>query len=270
MTETAAPYVELHCRSAFSFLHGASLPEDVVYRAAALGYDTLAIGDRDGVYGAPRAFTAARAAGVRALVGADVTIAGGRLYLLVAERRGYINLCRLLTSGKLRAPKGECHLDWDDLEEHAAGLIALATGGPNGILGTLAGASNLYAAETLDRLRTVFDADRLYVEIGRHYEREEERRTRRLIDLARAVNLPLVATNDVRYATPAERPLLDVLACIASKTTLDDAGRRLACNSERHMKTPAAMAALFRDVPDAVRNTRRIAERCTFTLAELG
>ncbi len=286
MTETAVPYVELRCRSAFSFLHGASLPEDLVHRAAALGYDTLAIGDRDGVYGAPRAFTAARAAGVRALVGADVTIAGGRLYLLVAERRGYINLCRLLTGGKLRAPKGECHLDWSDLEEHAAGLIALATGGPNGILGTLVGASNLYAAEqstvgsaplcghpvseTLDRLRALFDGERLYVEIGRHYEREEERRTRHLIDLARAVDLPLVATNDVRYATPAARPLLDVLTCIAAKTTLDDAGRRLACNSERHLKTPAEMAALFRDVPDAVCNTRRIAERCTFTLADLG
>ena len=265
MTEAVPSYVELRCRSAFSFLQGASLPEDLVRRAAALGYDTVALGDRDGVYGAPRAFTAARAAGVRALVGADVTIAGGRLYLLVAERRGYRNLCRLLTTGKLRAPKGECRLGFDDLEEHAAGLIALATGGGDGLLGD----DDAAARTTLDRIRTCFD-DRLYVEIGRHFEREEARRMRRLVDLARATRLPLVATNDVRHATAAERPLLDVLTCIAAKTTLDAAGRTLLRNAERHLKPPAEMAALFRDLPEAVHNTRRIAERCGFTLADLG
>ncbi len=301
MTDAIAPYVELRCRSAFSFLQGASLPEDLVHRAAALGYDAIAIGDRDGVYGAPRAFAAARAAGVRALVGADVTIAGGRVYLLVEDRRGYRNLCRLLTTGKLRAPKGECRLGFDDLEEYAAGLIALAPGGPDGILSddpssanhrvdgssTVnhrldaraadrrldARAADPRAAEpraTLDRLRALFGGGRLYVEIGRHYEREEADRTRRLVDLARATGLPLVATNDVRHATPSERQLLDVLTCVGAKTTLDGAGRRLLRNAERHLKAPAEMAALFRDLPEAVRSTRRIAERCAFTLADLG
>ncbi len=277
MTDAAPAYVELRCRSAFSFLQGASLPEDLVRRAAALGYDAVAIGDRDGVYGAPRAFAAARAAGLRALVGAEVTIAGGRLYLLVAERRGYRNLCRLLTTGKLRAPKGECRLGFDDLEEHAAGLIALAGGGPDGILGDVADdpraagdGGRLSPRATIERLRAFFGDERLYVEIGRHFEREEARCTRRLVDLARATRLSLVATNDVRHATPAERRLLDVLTCIAEKTTLDAAGRRLLRNAERHLKPPAEMAALFRDLPDAVRHTRRIAERCAFTLADLG
>jgi error-prone DNA polymerase len=282
MTDPIAPYVELRCRSAFSFLRGASLPEDLVHRAAALGYDAIAIGDRDGVYGAPRAFAAARAVGVRALVGADVTIAGGRLYLLVEDRRGYRNLCRLLTTGKLRAPKGECRLDFDDLEEHAAGLIALATCGPDGILSDdppaaecrldarPAGAHSDDPRAALDRLRALFGDGRLYVEIGRHYEREEARRTHRLVDLARARGLPLVATNDVRHATASERQLLDALTCIGAKTTLDAAGRRLLRNAERHLKAPAEMAALFRDLPEAVRNTRRIAERCGFTLADLG
>ncbi len=265
MAEVA--YVELHCRSAFSFLEGASLPEDLVDRAAALDYDTIAVGDRDGVYGAPRVFSAARAAGLRALVGADVTIAGGRLYLLAMDRTGYRNLCRLITTGKLRAPKGECVLGWDDLEEHAAGLLALATGGQEGILGDLRGA---HAQDVLGHVRALFDDDRLYVEIQRHLDRDEERRTRRAIDLASACRVPIVATNDVRHATPRARSVLDVLTCIRAKTTLDDAGRRLLVNSERHLKSPAEMRELFRDRPEAIANTRRIAERCSFTLADLG
>jgi error-prone DNA polymerase len=269
MTDTASPYVELRCRSAFSFLRGASLPEDLVARAATLGYDALAIGDRDGVYGAPRTFAAARTAGLRAIVGADVTIADGRLYLLATDRGGYRNLCRLLTTGKLRAPKGECRLGWDDLEEHAAGLIALASSGAEGIL-RIEGDDAALAGAMLDRLRTCFDDGRLYIEIGRHFERSEERRTRRLVALADATRIPLVATNDVRHATAEERRLLDVLTCIDRKTTLDAAGRQLVCNAERHLKPPAEMTALFRDLPEAVRNTRRIAERCAFTLADLG
>ncbi len=261
-----AAYVELHCRSAFSFLESAALPEDLVDRAAAYGYDTIAIGDRDGVYAAPRAFKAATGAGVRMLVGADVSIAGGQLYLLVAERRGYRNLCRLITTGKLRAPKGECHLTWDDLEEHATGLIALAGGGPARMLGACDGPP---ARRTLDRLRTLF-GDALYVEIQRHFDREEAYLTRRMIDVARAMAVPLVATNDVHHVAPEDRRLLDVLTCIRTKTTLDGAGRRLMRNAERHLKPPAAMQALFCDLPEAVANTRRIADRCRFTLADLG
>src|SRR5438094_483033 len=252
---TSVPdYVELRCRSAFSFLAGASLPEDLVERAAALGYDTLALADARGVYGAPRFFQAARCAGLRALVGAEVAVAGaGSLWLLVEERAGYKNLCRLLTAGALGRVKGAALVTWAEVEEHAAGLHCLAGGAE----GPLAGAD---AAANLTRLKRLFGA-RLAVDVHRHGERAGERLARHLADLAAAHRVPVVATNDVRHAAPEGRPLLDVLTCIRLGTTLDQAGRRLLANVERHLKPPAAMAALFRDMPEAIRQSRRIAER---------
>src|SRR6516162_3323202 len=221
-----AGYVELRCRSAFSFLRGASLPEDLIERAAALGHDALALSDRHGVYGAPRFFTAARRTGVRALVGAEVVVAdAGTLALLVEDRTGYANLCRLLTAAAAGRPKGDALATWEQVEEHAAGLHCLAGGA--------------------------------------------EGPARRLADLAAARGVPVVATNDVRHTTPAGRPLLDVLTCIRHGTTLDRAGRLLLGNAERHLKSPAEMAALFRDSPAAVHRSRHIAERCGFTLADL-
>jgi error-prone DNA polymerase len=256
-------YVELRCRSAFSFLTGASLPEDLVARAAALGHDTLALADRGGLYGAPRFFAAARRAGVRPLVGAEVAVVGaGLLWLLVEDRAGYRNLCRLLTAGALGRPKGAAAVTWDDLAAHAGGLHCLAGGAD----GPLAGAD---AERALRRLRAIFGA-RLAIDVHRHRERAGERLLRRLADLAAAHAVPLVATNDVRHAAPDGRPLLDVLTCICLGTTLDQAGRRLLANAERHLRPAAEMAALFHDLPDAIQQSRRIAERCTFTLADLG
>jgi error-prone DNA polymerase len=257
-----AGYVELRCRSAFSFLRGASLPEDMVECAAALGYDALALGDRHGVYGAPRFFTAARRAGVRALVGAETTVAGaGTLWLLVEDRTGYRNLCRLLTAAAAGRPKGDALASWEQIEEHAAGLFCLA-GGEEGPL--VSGA----AVRHLDRLRGIFH-DRLAVDVHRHLERDGERLARRLADLAAAHEVPVVATNDVRHATPDRRALLDVLTAVRHGTTLDRMGRLLLANAERHLKSPAQMAELFADWPDAIHQSRRIAERCTFTLADL-
>src|SRR5262249_51472171 len=150
------------CRSAFSFLAGASLPEDLVQRAAALGYDALALADRNGVYGAPRFFQAARRAGLRALVGADVAVAGaGTLHLLVEDAAGYRHLCRLLTAAALGRPKGAAETTWDAVEEHAAGLFCLA-GGEEGPLADAAA-----AAGHLDRLQGVF-GERLAVDVHRH------------------------------------------------------------------------------------------------------
>ncbi|TMA68689.1 MAG: PHP domain-containing protein [Deltaproteobacteria bacterium] len=256
-------YVELRCRSAFSFLAGASLPEDLIDQAAALGYDALALADRGGVYGAPRFFTAARRAGIRPLVGAEVPVEGaGLLWLLVEDRDGYRNLCRLITAGALGRPKGEARVGWEQVEAHARGLHCLAGGSD----GPLAGAD---AAANLGRLRAIF-GERLAVDVHRHHERAGERLARRLADLAGAHGVPVVATNDVRHARPAGRALLDVITCIRLGTTLDAAGRRLLQNAERHLKSPAEMAALFHDSPDAIRQSRRIAERCAFTLADLG
>jgi error-prone DNA polymerase len=256
-------YVELRCRSAFSFLAGASLPEDLVARAAALGHDTLALADRNGVYGAPRFFQAARNAGIRPLVGAEVAVAdAGLLWLLVESRDGYRNLCRLLTTAALGREKGKAEATWAQLEEHARGLHCLAGGAE----GPLAGAD---ADANLSRLHGIF-GDRLAVDVHRHGTREGERLARRLADLAAAHRVPVVATNDVRHATPAGRALLDVLTCIRLGTTLDAAGRRLLENAERHLKSPAEMAALFHDWPAALHASRHIAERCAFTLADLG
>lgn len=269
----AADYVELRCRSAFSFLAGASLPEDLVARAAELDYPILGMGDLDGLSGAPRFHRAAVRAGVRALVGCHLRLAPalpacGReslLYLLAMDRRGYRNLCRLLTSVKLRAPKGEGRASWEDLEGRTEGLLCLAGGAESPLL--RGGAENTEAI--LCRLQALFPG-RLYIDLQRHGERAGERRNRFLLDVARSRNVPIVATNDVRHARPQDRPVLDVLSCIREKVTLDAAGRLLLPNAERHLRPPGAMAERFRDLPEAVLATRRIAERCAFTLEDLG
>jgi error-prone DNA polymerase len=260
---SSSDYVELRCRSAFSFLEGAALPEDLIDRAAACGHDTLALADRRGVYGAPRFFQAARRAGVRPIVGAEVPLdAVGWVHLLVEDRTGYQNLCRLLTAAAAGRAKGRAQASWTQLEAHASGLFCLA-GGADGPL------VRPDAAAVLDRLAGIFP-DRLAVDVHRHRERAGERQARLLADLAETCRVPVVATNDVRHAGPDRRALLDVLTCIRHGTTLDAAGRTLLANAERHLKSPAEMAALFRDRPAWIRETRRIAERCAFTLADLG
>jgi error-prone DNA polymerase len=260
---SSPPYVELRCRSAFSFLQSASLPEDLIDRAAACGYDALALADRNGVYGAPRFFQAARRAGVRPIVGADVALDGaGWLHLLVESRAGYRHLCRLLTDAAAGRAKGQALATWTQLEEHAGGLFCLA----GGLDGPLAGPD---AAAQLDRLRGVFSG-RLAVDVHRHLQRDGERFARRLADLAEAHGIPVVASNDVRHTTVERRALFDVLSCIRLGTTLDAAGRRLLANAEHHLKTPAEMTALFRDRLEWLAESRRIAERCEFTLADLG
>ncbi|HYD47983.1 MAG TPA: PHP domain-containing protein, partial [Terriglobales bacterium] len=258
MTEPA--YIELRSRSAFSFLAAASLPEDLIAHAASLGYPAVALGDHEGVYGAPRFHQAAKKAGLRALVGATVT--GDDLLLLASDAAGYQNLCQLITASKLRAAKGESRVEWRDLEEHSDGLICLA----RPIDRSDPTQTDLAAIRTLQRLFP----GRLYLELQRHFDAQEERLNRRLIDAAGACRLPLVATNDVRHACADARRLLDILTCIGTKTTLDAAGRRLLANAERHLKPPPEMAHLFRDLPEAIANTRRIAEQCQFTLENLG
>ncbi|HVR62505.1 MAG TPA: error-prone DNA polymerase [Polyangia bacterium] len=263
-------YVELRCRSAFSFLDGATLPEEIAEAAAQQGYGALALGDRDGVYGAPRFFGAARKYGIRPIVGAEVTLAGAPPVLLLVESQvGYRNLCRLLTRAKaghkkqpaawtelgpgtIRPAAGVSH---DLLAEHAGGLIALG------------GAA---ARADLPRLLSVFGRDRLYLEVQRHLDAAQAHAGRAALDQARAHGIGVVATNDVRYARPDQRAVHDVLTCARHHRTVDEIGRFLACNGERWLKPAEQMQALFADLPAAVRATRAIAERCAFTLADLG
>jgi len=255
-------YVELHAASAFSFLRGASLPEDLVRRAAELGYPAVALVDRDGLSGAPRFFKAAKTAGIRPLVGAELTLAGGGdLPLLVVSRQGYRNLCQVITRMKAGAPKGKGALRLEDLEPFTEGLVALPG------VETL---GNPPDTDRLAHLLRIFRPRHLALDIQRHSRRAQEAANQALLDLAGALGLTAVATNGVRHAVAKGRALQDALTCIREKRTLANAGRLLCANAERHLKAPAQMAALFRDRPDLIRNAEALAERLEFTLDDLG
>ncbi len=263
-------YVELHASSAFSFLRGASAPGDLAGEAAGVGLSAVALCDRDGVYGAVRFHRAARERGIRALVGCELTLEqGGVLPVLVRSREGYRNLCRLLTRSHLRAPKGTGRIHGEDLECFGEGLVAL-TGDVEGPLRRAwetTGREGVAAA--LQGLRRLFPSGCLYVELQRHRLREDSRWEKVLLDLARAEQLPLLATNGVRYASPDRRPLADVFTCLRQHTHLDAAGTILSRNAERCLKGPAEMTALFADLPEAVANTVRLAESLEFTLEDV-
>jgi error-prone DNA polymerase len=245
-------YVELRARSAFSFLEGSSVPEELVARAAALDFPALAILDRDNISGAARFHMAAKKAGLRAHIGAEVTCTDGHRYPLLAENRiGYQNLCRLITRIKMRAKKGEGAAAPEEFAEFSQGLVFLAS-------------------RPDPRLLDLFGARNIFVELQRHYNRAEEARNQALIDFARSHRLPLIATNGVSHATPESREALDVLTCVRHKTTIHEAGRLLSINSERHLKSAQAMQRLFADHPEAIANTKALSDRLQFTLADLG
>ena len=405
------PYVELHGASAFSFLRGASLPEDLMERAAEMELGAVALVDVNGVYGAPRFYQAARRTGVRALVGAEVVLspesyfawgegtrglrealrragkrgplglvpeppswssvplvnaadpsepargrgrgrsgrgagrgagaAGGhrrlssganggsdadtdmeigpdtassrrssqarrarsgtapssailafpsspgaalgplgdddsgaddlapRITLLVESRAGYRNLCRLLSAAAAGRVKGDARTSWELIAEHSAGLHCL-TGGAEGPLARALRSGGMEAArKVMGRLAAIFPG-RLHVELQRHRIREEEHRNRALVDLARGMRLPLIASNGVRYARAGDKALQDVLTAIRCHRTLDAAGRLLECHRERHLKGAAEMGRLFADLPEAIAATGELAGRLDFTLADLG
>ena len=301
MRNAAPPYVELHAASAFSFLDGASQPEDLIERAAALDLPAVALLDRGGVYGAPRFFKAAKAAGIRPLVGAEVVLAddsaapsgarrttrldaaranadGARLSLLVRSAAGYRHLSRWLSRAARGRPKGDARAAWSDLSGSVDGrsvdglsfdgLHCLAGGPDCPVRRRLVGSGPEAAAELLAELRAVFGGA-VHVEIQRHRLRGEERLNQALVDLARRTRTPLVATGGARYARRQDKPLYDVLTATRHHTSLDTAGRRLAAESERHLRSAAEMAALFADLPHAVAESARLAAGLDFTLDAL-
>ena len=295
-------YIELHSRSAFSFLEGASLPENLVAACANLCMPAMALLDRDGVYGSPRFHMAAKKAKIKAHIGAEVTCAHFspqshrvteknaivknqkakdssvtlclcgefRLPLLVSSRLGYQNLCRLITKMKLRSAKDEGAVREEELLENAAGLICL-TGDDDGPLAlALAHGGPEEARDCVERLANIFGRNNVYVELQRHFHREQEARNRTVIEIARSLQLPLLATNGVCYGTARERELCDVFTAIRHHRTLATAGRLLARNSERYLKSPPEMRALFADLPEAIANTVELSSRLTFTFKDLG
>ena len=264
-------YAELHARSAFSFLEGASLPEELATVCAEHGMQSMALLDRDGVYGAPRFYLAADKINIRAHIGAEVTSTNGWRYpLLVESREGYQNLCRLITKMKLCAPKGKGDVSGAEVAEYSRGLVCL-TGGEEGPLAhALAQGGIESGKECVQQLCELFGKQNVYVELQRHFLREEEARNHAAIKIAEKLGLPLLATNGVRHAVPDRREVLDVFTCIRHHRTLATAGRLLARNSELHLKTPAEMAQLFSDLPEAIANTEVLSSRLQFTLKDLG
>src|SRR5271163_1764707 len=264
-------YVELHARSAFSFLEGASSPEELAGACKEYDMAAMALLDRDGVYGSPRFHLAAKKYSIRAHIGAEVTSAAGWRYpLLVESRAGYQNLCRLITRMKLRARKGEGSVHPEEIAAMSGGLICL-TGGDEGPLAhALAQAGMDAAIECVEQLCRAFGRQNVYVELQRHLSREEEARNQAAVAVARKLKLPLLATNGVSHALPQQRELLDVFTCIRHHRVLSTAGHLLSRNSERHFKPHAEMAALFSDLPEAIATTEVLSSRLPFTLNDLG
>jgi len=262
-----ADYVELQVTTNFSFLRGASHPEELAFAAAALGQRAIAVTDRNSLAGAARAHAACKQAGIRLVLGArlDFTeVDGGEsgtpsLLCFPTDRAAYGRLTRLLTLGRRRAPKGECHIGREDLLEHGEGqvLVALPPAVPD--------------AGFLDDLSALKDSfgDRLYLAACHLCRGDDERRLAVLAALSGAAGVPLVATNDVHAHSPARRPLQDVLVCIREGCTIDEAGYRLFANAERHLKPAEEMALLFADHPGTLARTLEIAERAAFSLETL-
>ncbi len=257
-------YVELQVTSNFSFLRGASHPEELVVRAAALGHPAIAITDRNTLAGVVRAHLAAREAGIRLVVGARLDPVDGTPDLLAfpVDRAAYGRLARLLTLGKRRAPKGGCELLRRDILDHGAGMIfvALAPERPD--------PADAAFRRALDDLRAAFPGH-VFLAAQHLYRGDDARRIARLAAVARTCGTPLVATNDVHAHVPARRPLQDVLTCIRERCTVEEAGLRLRANGERHLKPAAEMARLFARHPEAIRRTVEIAEAAAFSLDEL-
>jgi error-prone DNA polymerase len=266
----ASLYVELHCHSNFSFLDGASHPEDLARQAARLGYSACALTDHSGLYGAVRFSQAACEAGIKPIFGAEViTTDEHHLVLLVENDAGYAHLCQLLSTAQLAGQKGRARVPLERLPTHAGGLIALS-GCEQGEIPTLLKAGETAAAKrAAARYAEWFGGDHFYLELQHHNLPVHELLCQRIHGLGRSLGIPCVATNNVHYATPEDRPLQDVLTCIQHHTTLDEAAGVLYPNAERYLKPPAAMVRRFARFGDAVARTCDIARRCSFSLDRL-
>ena len=252
---SAVRYAELSVTTNYTFLTGASHPEEMVRQAAALGHAAVAIADTNSLAGIVRAHVAARELEIPIAIGCRLALRdppGLEILVYPTNRAAYGRLCRLLTLGKRRAPKGECDLSLHDLIEHSTSLLAMVD--PPATLDEA-------FLETVRGLRGIFDADRLSLAMRRSYEPDDLARCHQVSDLARIAGVPLVATNGVRHHAPERRPLQDVLTCIRLGSTVDRAGYRLAPNAERHLKPPEEMDRIFHAWPGAVERAADIALR---------
>ena len=264
-------YAELAVATNFSFLRGASHPQEMVATADELGCFAVGIADRNSFAGVVRAYDEAKNRKIKLLVGARlVTIDGFEVLAYPTDRPAYGRLCRLITAGNLKAKKGECHLTFEEILAASEGQLLIAIPPPPPFPPPQAGEGKRGGAftERLSALARVAPGRTFLA--GVHYHRgDEPRRLGLLAELGERLNAPLVAVNEVSYHAPQRRPLADILACVREKCTMAEAGLRLAVNAERHLKPPAEMARLFARFPDAIARTVKIAKACNFSLGEL-
>jgi error-prone DNA polymerase len=256
--------VPLWCKSNYSFLEGASHPEELIDEAQRLGFTAIGITDRDGVYGSVRAHLRAQELGMHLVTGSEVTLEDETTLVLLAQNRdGYRNLCRLITKGRLRNEKGRCRVRWTEVYEHAAGLLAL-WGGERSLLACRDGSVDAVVGP----LREAF-GDALYAMAARHKRASEPLVEALLRERAAAYGLPVVATNEVLYHMHGRKPLQDVLTCIRHGVSLSQAHTLIKPNAEHVLKSPHALAALFADDLAALERSAEVAQRCSFSLSEL-
>jgi error-prone DNA polymerase len=283
-------YVELHASSAFSFLEGASQPEQLIERALSLEMPAIALLDRNGVYGSARFQSSAKRNDIRAHTGAEVAVSDfgrrltppvwlphqhlaepARLPLLCESPEGYQNLCQLLTRIKMREmAKNEGAATFNDLRQYASGLICLTGGDEGPLAAALARGGEETGRKSIEQLISIFGRENVYVELQRHQEREEEWRNQIALRIACSLKLQVIATNGVRYASAGDREILDTFTAIRNHTKLDQAGRLLSFNHQRHLRSAREMCALFQNVPGAIENTVHLSSRLTFKLKDLG
>ncbi|MFW6170422.1 MAG: error-prone DNA polymerase [Planctomycetota bacterium] len=286
------PYAELHCKTNFSFLEGASHPQEVVERAVEMGYAALAVTDRNTLAGVVRAHAAAKARGLHLIIGAEITpLDFPPVVLWVTDRKAYGRLSRLITLGRRRAGKGECELTFSDVAQHAEGLLAglvtevafhFQSGDDSRGLEPACSTSDNPRAETfqrdsricsltndvLERFRATF-GDRGYLLAALHRGPDDERVLEYLLERSRRGGIPLLASGNVLYHRPERMPLHDVLSAIRHGRAVSEAGDLLQSNAERHLHTLDEIVGAFSEVPDALRRTREVARQCTFSLDEL-
>ena len=251
-------YVPLWCKSNYSFLEGASHPEELVGICSEMKLPGMAITDRDGVYGVVRAHMEAKSRGVPLIIGAEMTVQnGGTLVLLAQDRSGYAHLCRLITRGRLRNEKGVCSVSWQEICSHSHGLI--------GIYASRFGDTG---DKVIGPVRDAFD-NRLYAFIARHREHRDRAAETAVRLKAARFDIPLVAAVEVLFHTKSRSVLQDVLTCIREGTTVDKAGTLLRQNDEHDIKSGEEFRILFSDTPDEVRRTREVADRCSFSLDQI-
>ena len=256
---SAPRYVELQCTSHFSFLRGASSCDELFAEAAKLGIEALAIVDRDSLAGIVRAHEAAKATGVRLVVGCRLDLTDGMSVLVYpTDRPAYAKLCRLLSLGKRRGGKARCRLDWSDLVAYGEGLIVIL----------VPGEADDACALQLRRLAQAF-GDRCYMALTLRRRPNDALRLHHLAEMAARAGVATVAANDVLFHVPGRRMLQDVVTCIRHNCAIDDAGFRRERHADRYLKPPQEMARLFSRYPQALARTLEIAERCRFSLDEL-